>query len=50
VKTFAVRTAMSLCLEHAGEGYPFVIANETVESEYSGDATHGLRKCFSFRS
>jgi hypothetical protein len=50
VFSLAVRTAMPLGFEHAGEGPSLGVSDETPGSEYSGDATHGLRNYFSFRS
>jgi len=50
VLSLAVRTSMPLGFEHAGEAQSLGVSDETPGSEYSGDATHGLRNYFSFRS
>jgi hypothetical protein len=50
VLSLAVRAAMPFGFEHAGEGVSLGVSDETSGAEYSGDATHGLRNYFSFRS
>jgi hypothetical protein len=50
VNALAVRAAMALGREHAGQCPALGVTDDTPRSEYSGDTTHGMRNYFSFRS